>query len=489
MYKYHTRLNLIEGGNRFKQGDRITLAFAPLDYKGEAIDLTGKQINGMIYSTAKGVIYEKVAAYDAERKLILFSIDETVDYGTFQVEFTVTDSANSNYRLKIPSDPADGRINILGSADNMDFVGVKMTTVAQLRNEQVQLQQEFASQVLPRVNTVEGKQTQLEADYQAAAGALTEDSEVILARKGEPTLRAFNDKVVAQLADKVGGGKRATLNDLSPEVLGAIEAGEGAVFELLSEPAPNSVTFEKLNYEVSSFLDRESVRNRLMGSSIEGARQQVTFNTTGDLEKVEFVDGRGVVQRTDSFTYGDDLIIESRTLASGASVTFEHDLNTLETSEYIQERIQLVTQPMSVTSTTDGWVYNKSSASGETATLSGGSAAVTYNSPDFKATTPYGFLFEVSANNLTEYLRTSPAFTGAYERLVYPSDSGAMKFVLTTTDPKPAGVPFQLLYIETGSVAIGNIRIFELAEQSQVKYDFENLTAAELNTKYPKELN
>ncbi|MGX7596283.1 hypothetical protein ACWNS2_13710 [Planococcus plakortidis] len=198
-YKHHTRLELVEGGNIFKQGDHPTLKFIAYDSLGNEVDLTGKEIEGALYSRNKGIMYEAPASFTDDR--IVFTINELIDNGDFQLEFTVTDSADPDYRAKFPSDEYAAKLTIKPSKDNMDFVGVSMTTVAQLKNELQGLQTEFAGQVLPRVDIVEDKQTQLEADYQAAAGALTEDSEVILARKGEPTLRAFNDKVVAQLAE------------------------------------------------------------------------------------------------------------------------------------------------------------------------------------------------------------------------------------------------------------------------------------------------
>lgn len=201
MYKFHTRLNLIEGGNRFKQGDRVSLSFSALDSRGEAIDLENKNIQGEIYSSHKGVIYEKAASYDTAKQLIIFQIDRTLDYGTFQIEFTVTDPSDADYRLKIPSDPSDGRINILGSTDSMDFVGVKMTTVSQLRAEIDTKQQQFEAQVNPKVQQIETEQQRLQADYQAAAANLTQDSEVILARGNEVSLGTRLNKTAAQLAE------------------------------------------------------------------------------------------------------------------------------------------------------------------------------------------------------------------------------------------------------------------------------------------------
>ena len=76
--------------------------------------------------------------------------------------------------------------------------------------------------------------------------------EIILARGGENTLGERLDKehneVTTQLAEKVGQGKKAELEDLSPIVLSAIEGGEGTSFNLLSIPQDKSVTEIKTTF-------------------------------------------------------------------------------------------------------------------------------------------------------------------------------------------------------------------------------------------------
>ena len=66
----------------------------------------------------------------------------------------------------------------------------------------------------------------------------------------ESTFEQNKLSVEQQLQQKVGGGKRATLNDLGEDVLTAIEGGEGTNFSLLSEPADNSVTLQKINASI-----------------------------------------------------------------------------------------------------------------------------------------------------------------------------------------------------------------------------------------------
>src|SRR5690606_27956858 len=99
---HHTRLELVEGGNIFKQGDHPTLKFIGYDSLGNEVDLSGKQIEGSLFSRNKGIIYEAPASFTDGR--IVFTINEVLDNGDFQLEFTVTDSADPDYRAKFPSD-------------------------------------------------------------------------------------------------------------------------------------------------------------------------------------------------------------------------------------------------------------------------------------------------------------------------------------------------------------------------------------------------
>lgn len=210
IYKEHTRISLVEGGNVFKQGDHVTLGFVPRDYAGNILDLTGKQIEGVVYSGRKGIMFQAPATFDSAEQKIVFTIDQVVDYGQFQIEFTATDASDPEYRLKLPSAEQDGRLTIKPSVDNMDFVGVQMTTVTQLRQEQTALQTEYEAKVDPKIAAVEDKAAALEQTVQQGIGAFTEDTEVLLARGGEVNLGARLDKTAAQLAET--GQKTNSLN-------------------------------------------------------------------------------------------------------------------------------------------------------------------------------------------------------------------------------------------------------------------------------------
>lgn len=191
--KKHTRLDLVEGGNIFKQGDYVTLGFIPRDYTGASVDLTDKQIEGSIFNGSTGVIYEGPASFVDGK--IFFTIKQVLNDGKFQLEFTVTDAADPEYRTKFPTDDYASELTIKPSADNLDYVGVSMTTVAQLRTEQEQKQQQFELAIVPQVD-------ELKQRVEEGIGAFTEDTEVKDARMDEINLRTFNQKVVAQLAEK-----------------------------------------------------------------------------------------------------------------------------------------------------------------------------------------------------------------------------------------------------------------------------------------------
>lgn len=199
-YKEMTRLELVEGGNVFRQGSYVKLSFAPRDYAGNIVDLTGKDIAVAIWNK-KGIVYEGTASYDEDDQLIRLMIEEVLQHGKYNIEFTATSVADTTYRQKFPSSEYEGQIQIKPSADSMDVVGVQMVTVEQLRSEQQSAQETFEAEVIPRVETVESKTAEMESTLQTGIGAFTEDTEVVVARGGEVNLGARLDKTTAQLAD------------------------------------------------------------------------------------------------------------------------------------------------------------------------------------------------------------------------------------------------------------------------------------------------
>ncbi|MEZ0482658.1 hypothetical protein [Planococcus sp. SSTMD024] len=189
----HTRLDLVEGGSIFKQGDHVDLAFVPRDYQGRTVDLTNKNISVAIWDS-RGIMLEGPATYDSEANLIRLTIKQILPHGDFQIEFTATDPNDLNYRKKFPSGDFEGKIYIKPSADDLDFVGISVTTVSQLRTEQEQKQQQFELAIVPQVD-------ELKQRVEEGIGAFTEDTEVLDARMGETNLRQFNEKTIALLAE------------------------------------------------------------------------------------------------------------------------------------------------------------------------------------------------------------------------------------------------------------------------------------------------
>ena len=109
---------------------------------------------------------------------------------------------------------------------------------------------DIANDLIERQNQVEQFNTQ--TIQEMTNKDVISAPELIEARKGEDKLSTRLDKeyneVTAQLAQKIGDGKKAELEDLSPTVLSAIEGGEGTSFNLLSIPQDSSVTPKKTNF-------------------------------------------------------------------------------------------------------------------------------------------------------------------------------------------------------------------------------------------------
>jgi len=98
----------------------------------------------------------------------------------------------------------------------------------------------------------------IEQVYEDATEKGDTNMEVARARGSESSLNDRLDKndtthkeVTAQLAHKVGGGKKAELEDLSGNVLSAIEGGLGTEFNLLSIPQQKSVGMAETKYPMA----------------------------------------------------------------------------------------------------------------------------------------------------------------------------------------------------------------------------------------------
>lgn len=149
-------IDLVEGGNVFKQGHYLTLGYVPRDEKGETVDLSGKTLNVSLWGR-KGVVFEAAAIYSAG--VIRFTFDKMVAAGDYTVEFTVTSSTDAEYRKKFPTNQHSGRIAIKQSADDLGVVGIQVYTVAQLKAEQKAIQTQYESTVDAKVQASDAKST------------------------------------------------------------------------------------------------------------------------------------------------------------------------------------------------------------------------------------------------------------------------------------------------------------------------------------------
>lgn len=117
---------------------------------------------------------------------------------------------------------------------------------------------QLADESNERSKETENKLKQLQREYTENGNGSQTTAEISLARDGEQVLadrlKRDHDEVTAQLAQKVGTGTKAELEDLSGAVLAAIEGGEGTTFNLLSIPQNDSVTEEKLHPSIRSNL-------------------------------------------------------------------------------------------------------------------------------------------------------------------------------------------------------------------------------------------
>lgn len=179
-----TRLDMVKGATVLRQGHFDTLAFTPRNSEGEVVDLSGKVINVKIIGQ-KGIVYETSGGFDVTDSTLQFSISENIGHGEMWMEITVTDPADATYRQKFPTSEYEGKLFFIRSSDDLDYVGFSGKTVAQFEAAQT----EFTNK--------------MQQDFDVAVAAVTQDSEVALARMGEASLRAFNQKTTEKLAEKV----------------------------------------------------------------------------------------------------------------------------------------------------------------------------------------------------------------------------------------------------------------------------------------------
>lgn len=128
--------------------------------------------------------------------------------------------------------------------------------------------------------------------------------------------------------------------------------------------------------------------------------------------------------------------------------------------------------------------------SGMMITFKSGTYASATKVTSLKPSTKYLLLFNVAANNLsTQKLYLSNTLTGSYVIAVSPGDPiGNVKLILTTqaTITTNSLMLSSLVLGDEGlTIQINNIRIIELPIGSMLLQDATNMSADQLNTKYP----
>ncbi|PKH09869.1 hypothetical protein [Planomicrobium sp. MB-3u-38] len=236
-----TRLDMVKGATVLRQGHFDTLAFTPRNSEGEVVDLSGKVINVKIIGQ-KGIVYETSGSFNVTDSTLQFSISENIGHGEMWMEITVTDPADATYRQKFPTSEYEGKLFFIRSSDDLDYVGFSGKTVAQFEAAQT----EFTNK--------------MQQDFDVAVAAVTQDSEVALARMGEASLRAFNQKTTEKLADKAEKEEVRLNTDIQPinvnemdtETKQLFTGGAVAVVGLNAVGSenvkPKAITPEKLSY-------------------------------------------------------------------------------------------------------------------------------------------------------------------------------------------------------------------------------------------------
>lgn len=245
---------------------------------------------------------------------------------------------------------------------------------------------------------------------------------------------------------------------------------------------------DTLNWEVVEDADEKLLND---GLNKVGNTEEVLFDGEGNVSSVVYKDLSEVVIRTDSYQHGATEIIEEQSLPNGYKRAFLTDMNTLKTSRLDTSYKDSIQHPFSVINVSNGWqLTGGTSISGDKAILNSYPSTLRYrhNIEPFKNNTKYGLLLRVENNTLSRSLTLYNDFTGEYNVIASSGNNGYVKTIITSRPESILqSIIFQLQNTEAGSITVSEMRMFELNDDSLVKFDFENLSANQLNSKYPKQ--
>jgi YD repeat-containing protein len=123
------QVELVSGGNVFKQGDETTLVFQFRGEAGEIIDLDGATVKVIIANSTKRVL-EKTGNVADDKVSLSFTKDDIITgYGVMRMEFHVTQGGT------LRKYPAEGweQITITPTLDNIEIGGVPFVTAEEIK--------------------------------------------------------------------------------------------------------------------------------------------------------------------------------------------------------------------------------------------------------------------------------------------------------------------------------------------------------------------
>lgn len=187
---------LVKGGKTIKQGEIFELAFQlfgsdniiTVPTVGQVINITIANNSGTVYETTAVVVDNKIQ----------FTVSENIGYGQMRLEIKVTEGTTL-----IQKYPADGWIilNITKSLDDVGVGGINAVTATQMRSEITAIETSVGVALTDAADAkLIAERVETEFD-QVVAEAGSSNPEIVLARMGETTLQAFNEKTTKQLAE------------------------------------------------------------------------------------------------------------------------------------------------------------------------------------------------------------------------------------------------------------------------------------------------
>lgn len=213
------RAQLIKGGDIIKQGETFTLGFRLFDANDRIIQLESADVVTVKIANRTGIIKEVTASKVDDT--IEFTVNESIGHGEMRVELTVTNGSN------VQKYPAREWIRLLitQSLDDAGAGGIQAITAQQMFSR-IDGAETKATTAETKATAAETTANDVKRDFdQILAEAGDSNPEIVAARLGEDNLRVFNEKTIAQLADKAA---QAELEVVNQRIESLIELPEGS---------------------------------------------------------------------------------------------------------------------------------------------------------------------------------------------------------------------------------------------------------------------